>query len=259
MIKIPILLLLVSFCFQASAWGPIGHRVTGEIAGHYLNHKARSEIRKLIGDESLAMAGNWADFIRSDPQYDHTHSWHYVNAPDGLDYKRFSALISGIEKPNAYNMLLQLGETLKDPDNPVKERAFALKFIIHLIGDMHQPMHVGREEDLGGNRIDVTWFGKPSNLHRMWDEELIGFQQLSYTEMAEAYDHATKEQIREWQNDGVLQWLFESYQMSRNLYREAERDPDLGYRYNFDHVATLQQRLLQGGIRLAGFLNELLG
>lgn len=255
--KIIVLIIFISFHLPALAWGPSGHRVVGEIADHYLSRKARREISRLLGHESMAMASTWADFVRSDPAYDHTAPWHYVNAPDGLDRGEFAAAIKSIEQPNAYNMLLKLGDDLKDPDKSKEEKIFALKFIIHIIGDMHQPMHVGRAEDLGGNRVRVTWFKEPINLHRVWDENLIDFQQLSYTEMAKAYDHAGREQVRRWQGDEVMQWLYESYRISRELYADAEKNPDLGYRYNFDHADTLQQRLLQGGVRLAGFLNGL--
>lgn len=250
------LVLLVSFQLQALGWGVTGHRVVGEIADHHLSRKARREIAKLLGHESLAMASNWADFIKSDPQYDYAGPWHYVNAPDNLNLQEFSKVIAGMEQPNAYKILMQLSDELKNPSGPAEERIRALKFIIHIVGDIHQPMHVGRESDLGGNRIQITWFGHPGNLHRLWDEELVDFQQLSYTEMAEAYDHASKEQIKKWQSDDAVKWLFESYKISRELYAQAEENTDLSYRYNYDHLATLRLRLLQGGVRLAGLLNE---
>lgn len=231
--------------------------MVGEIADRHLSRKAGREIAKLLGHESLAMSSNWADFIKSDPQYDYAGPWHYVNAPDELDFQEFSKVIAGLEEPNAYNMLLKLIEELKDPSRPAEERLRALKFIVHIVGDMHQPMHAGRETDLGGNQVAVTWFGRPGNLHRLWDEDLVNFQQLSYTEMAEAYDDADREQVRQWQSDDPLQWLFESYGISRKLYAEAEENSHLSYRYNFDHVATLRKRLLQGGVRLAGLLNEI--
>src|SRR5690606_3314178 len=105
---VPALLLLLSLQLQAMAWGLTGHRVVGEIADRHLSRKAGREIAKLLGHESLAMSSNWADFITSDPQYDYAGPWHYVNAPDELDFQEFSKVIAGLEEPNAYNMLLKL-------------------------------------------------------------------------------------------------------------------------------------------------------
>ena len=130
--------------------------------------------------------------------------------------------------------------------------------LIHFVGDIHQPFHVGRKSDQGGNRVKVLWFNTPTNLHAMWDEQLINFQQLSYTEYTNAINHATQKQRLAWQRQPISEWIDESYQLAEQFYTEI-RQPDqkLSYRYNYDHIQILNERLLKAGVRLSGLLNDL--
>jgi hypothetical protein len=133
--------------------------------------------------------------------------------------------------------------------------------LVHFIGDMHQPMHVGgRPEDLGGNRIRVLWFNDSTNLHSVWDDKLPEFQKLSYTEWANAINFSTKQQRAEWQHGPISECFYESYQLTQGIYAEINRPwQRLSFRYNFDHIDTINRQLLRGGIRLAGILNEIFG
>ena len=133
-----------------------------------------------------------------------------------------------------------------------------LRLLIHFVGDVHQPMHTARKEDLGGNRVRVNWFNTPTNLHAVWDESLINFQQLSYTEYTAAINHTTAKQRQQWQKQPLSEWIAESYEISEQLYPEiTEKDQRLSYNYNFRHIQTLNERLLKGGVRLAGLLNSI--
>ena len=135
-----------------------------------------------------------------------------------------------------------------------------LRLLIHITGDIHQPMHVSRAEDLGGNRIRLTWFNEPTNLHSLWDEKLVEFQNLSYTEYTAAINHVKRKQRDAWQQQPMTEWFFESYQIAGQLYSEiTQPDQKIGFRYNFDHIAILNQQLLKAGVRLAGLLNEIFG
>ena len=135
-----------------------------------------------------------------------------------------------------------------------------VKLIVHIIGDLHQPMHVGRLSDLGGNRVKVMWFNESTNLHAVWDDKLVDFQQLSYTEYINAINFTTAEQRKAWQSDSFDKWLYDSYAISRKLYEEIKQpDQKLSYRYNFDHIKTVNEQLLKGGVRLAGVLNGIFG
>lgn len=134
---------LVTLAVPASvfAWGMLGHRVTGGIAEHYLNAKARAEIRKLLGNESLAMAGNWADFIKSDRSYDYLGLWHYVNIKAGLSRQEVMKMLKEDTGVDLYTRLNFLIKELKSKNLARDKQVFYLKLLIHLIADAHQPMH----------------------------------------------------------------------------------------------------------------------
>jgi len=135
-----------------------------------------------------------------------------------------------------------------------------LRVLIHLVGDVHQPLHVGRPEDLGGNKIKVMWFNESKNLHQIWDEQLVQFQQLSYTEYASAINFTTKEQVTAWQLEPVSKWVYQSYQLAEKIYSDIKQpDQRLDYKYNYNYVTTLNLQLLKGGVHLAGLLNEIFG
>ncbi len=254
------LVLAFSCCINGFSWGLTGHRVVAEIASYYLTPKAKKEIAAILDNQSMAMVANWADFIKSDSTYNYTHDWHFVNLPENLTYAEAFAFLQNTNDNNIYSQTLQLQTVLKSAIASKEEKAFALKFIIHLIGDMHQPMHLGRKEDWGGNKIYVKWFGEKSNLHRVWDENIVDYQQLSYTEMAQAYNVLAKKNLKQWQADAIEKWCFESYEISRLLYAQIaqmdEKDPNLKYHYNYINFSILESQLAKGGVRLAAFLNQ---
>jgi hypothetical protein len=255
------LLIIAAFIytpFECGAWGMLGHRIVGEIAETYLTVRARKEIRNILGNESLAMAANWSDFIKSDPAYNYMSPWHYINFDDGYTRNMMQDYLATDTAVNAYTKLNFLIKELKRKNLEEEKKKIYLRMLVHIIGDVHQPMHVGRLSDLGGNRIRVHWFNELTNLHAVWDEKLIDYQQLSYTEYAKAINFTALEQRKTWQAEPISGWLFESYEISRQLYDEI-RQPDqkLSYRYSFDHIETLNSRLLKGGVRLAGILNEI--
>jgi hypothetical protein len=251
-------LLLFFFSTQAFGWGLLGHRIVGEIAERHLSGKAKREIKKILGNESLAMSANWADFIKSDTSYNYLGSWHYVNLKTGLSQSDVQTRLATDTIPTIYNRLTHLVSEFKSNKAlTLEQKRMYLRLIVHLVGDIHQPMHAGRPEDLGGNRIQLHWFFEPSNLHRVWDEQLINYQQLSYTEYTAALDFTTKSQRKQLQATGADQWVYESYRIAEDLYKGVKKGDKLRYDYNFKHVSTLNDQLLKGGVRLAGLLNEL--
>lgn len=258
--KILLAVLFLYIPVQSMAWGMLGHRIVGEIADRNLTKKAKKQVRKILGTESVAIASNWADFIKSDPAYDYLNSWHYINFDTGLSQNQFEAYLEQDTVTDAYTKLNFMIDELKNKELSQEKKLLYLRLIIHIVGDMHQPMHVGQAEDLGGNKVNVMWFNKPSNLHRVWDKQLIEYQQLSYTEYADALTYGPNSQIKSWKTQPISKWLFESYQISDELYSEIdEKGEKLSYRYNFDHLDELNEQLLKGGVRLAGVLNEIFG
>jgi hypothetical protein len=237
----------------AFGWGQTGHRVVGQIAEEHLNRKALKAIREILGHESLAMSSTWADEIKSDSQYDYAKPWHYVNIPEGLTYHECEKAESDI-----IEAIGRMKKQLTNPESTLEEKQFALRFLVHLVGDLHQPMHAGYKKDLGGNRVPMKWFGDDTNLHSVWDSKMIDFKGLSYTELAASINHADKKQIKNWQNSDVEDWLQEAMEMRTEVYASAEKDL-YAYRYAYIYFPTVENQLLKAGVRLAGVLNELLG
>ena len=260
--RILLIASLLSFAHFASyAWGVTGHRIVGEIAYRHLNLKARQKVDDILAGSSLAMASTWADLIRSDKSYDHLATWHYINVSDSLTEGAFTHTLMSDTAIDLYTSIKAIVKQLKIASDPQDSlRVFNLKMLVHLVGDAHQPMHVSRAADWGGNKINVTWFKDPSNLHKVWDEDLINFQQLSYTEYATAIDRKNTKEIAAIQHAPMEKWLYESYTFSQRFYTEITLpDQKLSYGYNFDHVDILNDRLYYAGIRLAGILNEIFG
>src|SRR5690606_8040631 len=161
----------------ALAFGPAGHRIAGELAEPLACTRAAEAVAGLTGGERLAGIGLWADTIRGDEAWRHTAPWHYMNIDDGTTVERF-------EHPPEGDVLWAIGHyaaRLAEP-LPAEERAEALRFLVHFIVDVHQPLHVGRESDRGGNALDVTYRGETSNLHRFWDTGVLRLEGLSEAE-----------------------------------------------------------------------------
>jgi hypothetical protein len=242
------------------AWGMLGHRIVGEIADSYLTPKARAEIKKILGNETIAMASNWADFIKSDTNYRYLSPWHYINFEKGLTYQQMLDYLKKDTVADAYTKLNFLAGELKKKNLPQDKKLMYLRLLIHIAEDLSQPLHVSPVGTTGGNDIKLSWFNTPSNLHRVWDEHLIEYQQLSYTEYARAINFTTAAQRNAWMKQPITQWLFDSYTIAQQLQNElTTQNPKLGYEYNFKYVATLNEQLLKGGVRLAALLNEVFG
>lgn len=250
---------LIAFCLviTLASWGVTGHRTIGKIAEKHLSPKAAAAVADLLGTQSMADVSTYADQVRLQEQYKYTAPWHYINMPSGLNESDFKEAVLQQQKENVYSALIKCKNDLTDTAKSREDKIFALKFIIHMVGDLHQPMHVSRSEDQGGNKIKVTFLGKPGNLHGLWDSGLPEHEGLSYEQLAEKVDHATPKQIRAWQRDDMIKWLYESYQVSEQLYADAVKTPDFDEPYYQAHIPVFEDRMERAGIRLAGVLNEI--
>lgn len=251
--KVIISYVLVLFHLTTFAWGPTGHRVTGWIADKHLTKKAKKELERILEGQSLAMASTWMDEIRSDSTYDYTSDWHWVTIPKGKTYQESEKNPNG----DIIQTIDRLIVALKSKKLPAKEEAAYLKMLIHLIGDVHQPLHVGLGNDRGGNDVKVMWFRTESNLHRVWDSEMIDDTKLSYTELASSLEAPDQSKISTWQKSSVNDWAGESISYLDRVYQYG--NGKLGYRYSYENFHIVRYRLLQAGIRLAGVLNEIYG
>ncbi len=237
-------------------WGRTGHRATGEVAQQYLSKKAQKKINEILDGQSLAFVSTYADDIKSDPEYRKYGPWHYVNLEPGE--KKYTK-----EKANPDGDLVQAINTsiavLKDENASKEDKAFFLKMLVHFVGDLHQPFHAGRGEDKGGNDIQVRWFGNGSNIHRVWDSEMINDFQMSYTELAHNSDDLSKEEIKRIQQGSVLDWMYESKELANETYASVEVGEKLGYEYMYKWFPVVHDQIQKGGLRLAKLLNEIYG
>jgi len=234
----------------SAAWGPIGHRAVGRIAERYLTPAAAHAVSEILAPERLAYVGTWADEIRTDPAWNKAIDWHWIDAPEGV------AIGEGKRNPNGdiLEAIERFRGILADPTQPRLERAQALKFLVHFLGDLHQPLHAGTTGDRGGNEILVTWFDKPSNLHAVWDEGMIEQAKLSAIELAEKVDHPTLQEVAAWQAQGPLEWARESHALLPEVYKIGDRR--LGWKYQSEHWPTVEQQIAKAGVRLAALLNR---
>lgn len=254
--RIVILLTGLALSGQALAWGAIGHRAIAQIADDYLSAEARIAVEEILGPETLAEASTWPDFMRADPAefwQKTANPWHYVTVPPGKTYEDVGAP----EQGDAASALQKFTYMLRDRETSSDDRALALRFIVHIVGDLHQPLHVGNGTDRGGNDFEITWFGEPSNLHRLWDSQLIDSKQLSYTELA-AWLKARigAEEFRAWNTPDPLVWIAESAEIRDRIYPE---DSEIRWSYGYNWTDTLYTRLQKAGVRTAAYLNSLFG
>lgn len=238
---------------EAMRWGQIGHRTTGHIATQHLTETALEHVERVLDGNSLAEVSTWMDEVRSDNNFRFMSPWHYCTIPEGKTYEEAGTpeegdIIWAIDKMIA---------ELKSGELDAEQEAINLKVLVHLVGDLHQPLHVGNGTDRGGNDARVQWFGDNSNLHRVWDSGMIDGKQLSFIELSDFIDDQLDEKtIEEWQSTTVLDWAYESQALLPQVYDYPENGR-LSYEYSFLNFDTVELRLLQAGVRLAGLINEI--
>jgi hypothetical protein len=227
---------------------------------------ARAHIREILGGtESLDEAANWPDEMRSNPEpfWQKTSTpWHYVTL-NGIIYDHAPPQGDALEALNHYTA------TLRDPNASLTDKQTALRFIVHLVGDLHQPLHVGKCCDKGGNDVKVKWFGKDTNLHAVWDSQIVDEEQLSFTELAAKLErHTSNADVIAWWDINPRDWISESGEIRDTLYapapprgakgkKGAPAVPELSYGYVYKFTPVMERRLQQAGVRLAAYLNEI--
>lgn len=248
--------LTLILALPAYGWGKTGHRVSGAIAQQYLSVRARAEIALILGVEDLAEASTWPDLMRADPDefwQKTSYPWHWVTVPPGKHYSDVGPPPEG----DAIYALERFRKTVRDKDASREERQLALRFIVHIIGDLHQPLHNGNGKDAGGNQFFVTFLGEPYNLHSVWDRALIDHEQLSFTEWTDWLQREIEPATAVlWEETDPVVWTTESTVIRDTIY-PPESDRDLGWEYIYAHRETVRTRLKQSGVRMAAYLNEM--
>lgn len=237
----------------SEVWGPTGHRTVGEIAEGYLAPEVKEKISELLKGQSLALVSTFADEIKSDMKYWAYNPWHYVNFPFDGTYEDHPKS----EKGDIVQAIYTCIEVLKNTEASKEQKAFHLKLLIHFVGDIHQPLHVGIADDLGGNKFQVRWFGEGTNLHRVWDVSIIEKFGMSYSELAKNQSVLTEAEVENIMNSKVEDWMYESRDWCLDIYENTTIGDKLSYAYTYKYTTIVRSQLQKGGIRLAGLLNEI--
>lgn len=244
----------------ALGWGPSGHKIVGKIAWRYLTPEARQEIANLIGERDLVDVANWADYVRSNRV--ETAPWHFVNVPrsaDTVDVNRDCT-----DQGCVITAINEQAQILGNTDEPELNRVEALKFLVHFVGDIHQPLHVSYEDDHGGNWVEVDFLGRETKLHRVWDSEMIDERAGSqwWTLANEIMAWIPEQDASDWRaDDDPVTWANESlaYTIEVYDYFSEELTAEVVLRYGeeqyLEDVNFVEERLAQAGVRLAALLN----
>lgn len=256
--------LWIALATSAAAWGSDGHSIIAELAQRRLTPEARQRVRELIGEASLASISNWADDIRSERP--DTPRWHFVNIPlSSESYDAGSACAINPQGDCIIAALDRQARILGDSQAPLDARRDALKFVAHLVADIHQPLHVIADFQ-GGNAIRVQFFADPmglrkewTTLHLLWDIGLIEYKFRGWGAYVDYLE-------REWlTKNGVAdvafapkEWALESHQIARAPGFVPDSGSDLGADYVALAQPLLDKQLAAAGLRLAAALNNFL-
>ena len=255
-------------------WSGQGHRLVGLIAAERLTPQARAEVRRLLDGHTLADVANWADTIRSDQQQ--TYGWHFLNIPpdaSGYDRDRDCPRAAGVAEGSrsdrwrdcVVDRILFWEQRLADVKLDRADRATALKFLVHFVGDLHQPFHtlgVGR----GGNDVNVRVFGDancaedgekpfPCNLHAVWDGRLIARRNLDdRTYVARLQKLIADKRLGSQQAGTPAKWAEQSWHLAKEALVTPGANIDEAYYQR--NIAVLDVQIALAGVRLAAVLNR---
>lgn len=250
-------ILAVAVCqiaLCAWGWGQKGHDVTACIAERHLTPAAKAAVGSVFEGRSLIYWANWLDNASHTPEYAYTKTWHYRNVDADKTYftqpkNPDGDVVEGIR----YSI-----RVLADSSQTAPNRALALKILTHLLGDLHQPMHLGHATDLGGNRVGVKYFGRDANLHGIWDTSLVeSAHKWSYTEWADQLDRLSPSQQALLLSGNVDDWAQRKVEDAAMVYEAIPEGSRLSYNDVARWAPMIEDSFLAGGLRLAHILNSI--
>lgn len=257
--------VLLSACFlltpAARAWGPDGHRIVADLAQRHLSPAAEAQVEQLLAPEHtrrLADVANWADDIQDDPSqqalWKATRALHYINLRDrDCDYQPPRDCRDG---RCVVQGLAHYVAVLGDRGQDATARREALKFVVHFVGDVHQPLHAGYRDDKGGNLYQVQFQGRGSNLHRVWDSGMLRSRGLDWQDYAQRLDARGPVALSPATRAPFAAWAEESCRLSRDIYPDGHT---VDAAYVQAELPLAERRLREAGQRLAELLNRTLG
>lgn len=240
---------------NASAWGPKGHDTVAYIAEKHLSKKTLKRVQEVLDGHSLVYVANWMDNASHTNEYAYTKTWHYVNVdPEEGSYANSKKDVAG-DVVTAINSIV---ENLKSGELTLEEEQAQLMMLIHLVGDMHCPMHAGHKSDRGGNGTQVKYFGKQKKLHSVWDSEIVeSAHRWSYSEWQLQVDRASKKEQKAIVQGTPNDWIEETVVLANDIYEESATQQNLSYDYVAIYAPVIEQQFLKGGLRLATLLEEI--
>lgn len=248
-------LTILATSLQALPWGQKGHDTVCFIAENHLTPTTKSAVEALLDGKSIVYYANWLDNASNTPEYKYSKTWHYKNIDAGVEF----AAAPLNPKGDVVTAIHEQSAILATDNAPYEQKSLALKMLIHLVGDVHQPMHVGHYSDLGGNKWTVKFFNSPTNLHSVWDSKLLeAGHKWSYTEWQQQIDRADSIRQKEIIADGTPEkWGEECFKIATKVYNGTEKDSNISYDYIAAWTPTVESQLLKGGLRLADLLNSI--
>ena len=239
---------------NALGWGQKGHDVVAYVAEQNISCRVARKVAKVLEGHSLVYYANWMDNASHTPEYAHTSTWHYANVDEGYTYQTMPKN----EKGDVVQAVMQLTEQLKKGGMTAQEESVALRMLIHLVGDLHCPMHAGHKSDLGGNLVEVLYFGKPQKLHSIWDSALVeSAHNWGYTEWQREIDRQPRKEDKKLQQGSVEEWFSETVELSKGVYKDMPEGAKISYDEVAKSAPLIEQQLLKGGLRLARLLEEI--
>lgn len=240
---------------QCNAWGKKGHDVTACIADHHLTAKTRACVAEALDGYSIVYWANWLDDASNNIKgYEYSKTWHYKDIDEGNTVETQTPAKDG----DVVRAITEQVAKLRTHKLSHDEEALALKMIVHLVGDMHQPMHMGRTSDLGGNTLKVKCFGREVNLHSVWDTQLVdGIHDWSYSEWQDQLDRCSESKVAEISAGSPETWQSETAALAAKVYEATPAGYNVSYSYLTNWRTTVEQQLLKGGLRLAALLNSI--
>ena len=252
--KTIILLAALFTSLSAWAWSQKGHDVTAYIAEKHLTPAARAAVDSILEGKSMVYWANWLDNASHGMDYAYTKTWHYKNIDAGVPYEQ-APLNSKGDVVTAINAQI---DVLADSTSSFRDKNLALKILVHCMGDLHQPMHMGHLSDLGGNKTKLKFFNRDTNLHSIWDSSLVEYaHKWGYTEWQEQIDRATPQQEEIIVAGSVDDWARETHAIATDVYKYFQP----GTKVMYDPIArwapVIELQLLRAGLRLANILNNI--
>lgn len=242
---------------SSERWGQTGHRIIARTAAAQLSSEARRAVKQLLGRESLAAVSTWADEVR--PNRPETSSWHYVNIPIWESrYRNDFCPPAGC----VIGTLETQQKILADRTRSRAERAEALKWVVHLVGDLHMPLHAGDRGDRGGNDVKVTMDGRQTNLHAVWDSGLLAALGIDEERMVVTLTRRIDRRgdLAVVAAGSPTDWAMESHDVARDVvYPFLPPSLVIDRRYVDVSALVVEDRLLRASVRLAALLERALG